>query len=165
MYAISKVIIVWSYIFSIWLHQGAAKKIYHCGIDGCGKQFSTSYRLKAHGRSHTGDTFRCEEEGCVKSFITQSDLTKHVRTHSGEKPYRCDHDGCGKVYTTAHHLKVCFDKGSVREIWKQLYFYRRTIHTKKGLFRPEEFETASFWCPCGRKTCWKQSFSKTVTSR
>lgn len=86
--------------------EGAAKKIYHCGIDGCGKQFSTSYRLKAHGRSHTGDTFRCEEEGCVKSFITQSDLTKHVRTHSGEKPYRCDHDGCGKVYTTAHHLKV-----------------------------------------------------------
>lgn len=94
--------------FSIWLNQGSAKKIYHCGIDGCGKQFSTSYRLKAHGRSHTGDTFRCEEEGCEKAFITQSDLTKHVRTHSGEKPYRCDHDGCGKVYTTAHHLKVCF---------------------------------------------------------
>ena len=88
-------------------NQAAAKKIYHCVIDGCGKQFSTSYRLKAHGRSHTGDTFRCEEEGCEKAFITQSDLTKHVRTHSGEKPYRCDHEGCGKVYTTAHHLKVC----------------------------------------------------------
>lgn len=86
--------------------EAAAKKIYHCVIDGCGKQFSTSYRLKAHGRSHTGDTFRCEEEGCEKAFITQSDLTKHVRTHSGEKPYRCDHEGCGKVYTTAHHLKV-----------------------------------------------------------
>ena len=43
----------------------------------------------------------------MKAFITQSDLTKHVRTHSGEKPYRCDHEGCGKVYTTAHHLKVC----------------------------------------------------------
>ena len=57
----------------------------------------------------------------MKSFITQSDLTKHVRTHSGEKPYRCDHDGCGKVYTTAHHLKVCFDKGSVREIWKRSF--------------------------------------------
>lgn len=85
---------------------GSAKKIYHCGIDGCGKQFSTSYRLKAHGRSHTGDTFRCEENGCEKAFITQSDLTKHVRTHSGEKPYRCGHEGCGKVYTTAHHLKV-----------------------------------------------------------
>ncbi|KAK2569427.1 Zinc finger protein 143 [Acropora cervicornis] len=85
---------------------GSAKKIYHCSIDGCGKQFSTSYRLKAHGRSHTGDTFRCEEEGCEKAFITQSDLTKHVRTHSGEKPYRCGHEGCGKVYTTAHHLKV-----------------------------------------------------------
>ncbi|XP_001627411.3 zinc finger protein 143 [Nematostella vectensis] len=82
------------------------KRIYHCNIDGCGKQFSTAYRLKAHGRSHTGDTFRCEENGCDKSFITQSDLTKHVRTHSGEKPFRCEVDGCGRVYTTAHHLKV-----------------------------------------------------------
>ena len=82
------------------------KKIYHCSIDGCSKQFSTSYRLKAHGRSHTGDTFQCEEDGCNKSFITQSDLTKHVRTHSGEKPYRCPHEDCGKVYTTSHHLKV-----------------------------------------------------------
>ncbi|XP_031550849.1 zinc finger protein 143-like, partial [Actinia tenebrosa] len=86
--------------------QATPKKIYHCSIDGCGKQFSTTYRLKAHGRSHTGDTFRCEEEGCNKSFITHSDLTKHVRTHSGEKPYRCDHENCGRVYTTAHHLKV-----------------------------------------------------------
>ena len=169
MYAISKLIIVSSYIFSVWLHQGAAKKIYHCGIDGCGKQFSTSYRLKAHGRSHTGDTFRCEEEGCVKSFITQSDLTKHVRTHSGEKPYRCDHDGCGKVYTTAHHLKVSFDKGSFRESWKHSFISigvpSTLIRHENGALQPEEFETASFWCPCGRKTFWKQSFSKTVTSR
>lgn len=25
---------------------------------------------------------------------------------SGEKAFRCDYDGCGKLYTTAHHLKV-----------------------------------------------------------
>jgi hypothetical protein len=25
---------------------------------------------------------------------------------SGEKAFRCQYDGCGKLYTTAHHLKV-----------------------------------------------------------
>lgn len=26
--------------------------------------------------------------------------------HVGEKAFRCEHEGCGKLYTTAHHLKV-----------------------------------------------------------
>ena len=78
-------------------------------MDGCGKQFSTPYRLKAHGRSHTGQTFTCEEEGCQKTFITHSDLNKHTRTHTGDKPFFCDFENCGKVYSTAHHLKVSLD--------------------------------------------------------
>lgn len=32
---------------------------------------------------------------------------------SGEKAFRCDYDGCGKLYTTAHHLKVMRCKMSV----------------------------------------------------
>jgi len=87
--------------------QDVSKKVYQCTMDGCGKQFSTPYRLKAHGRSHTGQTFSCEEEGCHKTFITHSDLNKHTRTHTGDKPFFCDFENCGKVYSTAHHLKVC----------------------------------------------------------
>lgn len=86
--------------------QDVAKKVYQCTMDGCGKQFSTPYRLKAHGRSHTGQTFTCEEDGCEKTFITHSDLNKHSRTHTGDKPFFCDFENCGKVYSTAHHLKV-----------------------------------------------------------
>ena len=86
--------------------QTTPKKVYQCSIDGCEKQFSTPYRLKAHGRSHTGQTFHCDENGCKKAFITPSDLHKHVKTHSGEKPFVCEESGCGKLYTTAHHLKV-----------------------------------------------------------
>lgn len=85
---------------------GHLKKSYPCDVDGCSKQFSTPYRLKAHTRSHTGDMFECDTQGCEKSFITQSDLNKHSKTHSGMKPFHCGQEGCGKVYTTAHHLKV-----------------------------------------------------------
>ena len=86
--------------------QDLPKRVYQCTIDGCQKQFSTPYRLKAHGRSHTGQTFPCEENGCQKTFITPSDLNKHARTHTGDKPFFCDVEDCGKVYSTAHHLKV-----------------------------------------------------------
>ena len=82
------------------------KKGYQCHFDGCEKAFSTPYRLKAHNRAHTGDTFNCDQTGCNKSFITPSDLQKHCRTHTGEKPYKCTFKGCGRSYTTAHHLKV-----------------------------------------------------------
>ena len=27
-------------------------------------------------------------------------------TNVGEKSFRCEYEGCGKLYTTAHHLKV-----------------------------------------------------------
>ena len=93
---------------TLYSPQEPSKKIYQCTMDGCGKQFSTPYRLKAHGRSHTGQTFSCDEDGCHKTFITPSDLNKHSRTHSGDKPFFCDYENCGKVYSTAHHLKVSF---------------------------------------------------------
>ena len=60
-------------------------------------------------------------------------------------------------------------------IWKRSFTspVRPTVHTNlswkrsfsKTLFKPEEFENASFSFSCGRKSFWKQSFSKTMTSR
>lgn len=69
------------------------------------KRFNTVYRLRAHQRVHTGQTFNCEEDGCTKFFTTLSDLRKHIRTHTGEKPFKCVEDGCGKAFTASHHLK------------------------------------------------------------
>lgn len=82
------------------------KKVFQCDVDNCTKQFSTPYRLKAHGRTHTGETFTCVEAGCHKTFVTQSDLLKHTKTHLGQKDFICEVEGCKKEYSTAHHLKV-----------------------------------------------------------
>ncbi|XP_011690097.1 PREDICTED: zinc finger protein 148 isoform X2 [Wasmannia auropunctata] len=65
-----------------------------------------TFRLRAHQRLHSGNTFNCEETGCVKFFTTLSDLKKHIRTHTQERPYKCREKGCGKAFTASHHLKT-----------------------------------------------------------
>lgn len=39
--------------------------------------------------------------------MLQDQDNRQVRqTNVGEKSFRCEYEGCGKLYTTAHHLKV-----------------------------------------------------------
>merc|ERR1719499_2431376 len=74
--------------------------------------FATLYRLNAHKRLHTGNTFNCEQDGCSKLFTTKSDLKKHVRTHTNERPYTCETEGCGKAFMVSHHLKNHYKRHS-----------------------------------------------------
>lgn len=40
-------------------------------------------------------------------IVLQDQDNRQVRpTNVGEKSFRCEYEGCGKLYTTAHHLKV-----------------------------------------------------------
>jgi hypothetical protein len=41
--------------------------------------------------------FLCEH--CQKGFQRRTDLTRHSKTHSNDRPYICDHPGCGKSFT------------------------------------------------------------------
>ncbi|XP_033124292.1 zinc finger protein 76-like isoform X2 [Anneissia japonica] len=50
-------------------------------------------------------TFRCAYEGCGRMYTTSHHLKVHERSHSGEKPYHCDHPGCGKSFATGYGLK------------------------------------------------------------
>ena len=48
--------------------------------------------------------YACDHEGCGKRFSRSDDLTTHKRTHTGEQPYACDHEGCGKRFSDSSNL-------------------------------------------------------------
>ncbi|KAM8940400.1 zinc finger protein 143 isoform 4-T4 [Pelodytes ibericus] len=49
--------------------------------------------------------FRCEYEGCGKLYTTAHHLKVHERSHTGDRPYQCEHGGCGKAFATGYGLK------------------------------------------------------------
>ncbi|MBN3303756.1 ZN143 protein, partial [Amia calva] len=54
----------------------------------------------------TGEkAFRCDYEGCGKLYTTAHHLKVHERSHTGDRPYQCDHLGCGKAFATGYGLK------------------------------------------------------------
>lgn len=57
--------------------------------------------------SHVGEkSFHCDHEDCGKLFTTAHHLKVHERCHTGDKPYICDHIGCGKKFATGSKLLV-----------------------------------------------------------
>ncbi|XP_063960948.1 zinc finger protein 143-like [Lytechinus pictus] len=50
-------------------------------------------------------TFQCPHEGCGRMYTASHHLKVHERTHSGVKPYRCEHPGCEKAFATGYGLK------------------------------------------------------------
>ncbi|XP_073515115.1 zinc finger protein 143 isoform X1 [Phyllobates terribilis] len=49
--------------------------------------------------------FRCDYEGCGKLYTTAHHLKVHERSHTGDRPYQCEHGGCGKAFATGYGLK------------------------------------------------------------
>ncbi|XP_078537087.1 zinc finger protein 143 [Lissotriton helveticus] len=54
----------------------------------------------------TGEkAFRCDYDGCGKLYTTAHHLKVHERSHTGDRPYQCEHSGCGKAFATGYGLK------------------------------------------------------------
>ncbi|KAJ3596528.1 hypothetical protein NHX12_002934 [Muraenolepis orangiensis] len=66
------------------------------------------YTTKVENEENTLGPFgRADTDNSIMRIVVQGHEGRVGRvTHVGEKSFRCEHDGCGKLYTTAHHLKV-----------------------------------------------------------
>nr|XP_034189215.1 zinc finger protein 76-like isoform X3 [Osmia lignaria] len=48
----------------------------------------------------------CPREGCSKVYSTPHHLKVHERSHTGQRPYRCTHPKCKKNFSTGYSLKA-----------------------------------------------------------
>ncbi|KAK3102461.1 hypothetical protein FSP39_011548 [Pinctada imbricata] len=49
--------------------------------------------------------YRCSFAGCGRLYTTTHHLKVHERSHTGVRPFKCDHEGCGKAFATGYGLK------------------------------------------------------------
>ncbi|KAJ8260248.1 hypothetical protein GJAV_G00178780 [Gymnothorax javanicus] len=50
-------------------------------------------------------SFQCSYMGCGRLYTTAHHLKVHERSHTGDRPYRCDVPSCGKAFATGYGLK------------------------------------------------------------
>ncbi|XP_067253182.1 zinc finger protein 76 isoform X1 [Chanodichthys erythropterus] len=50
-------------------------------------------------------SFRCGHTGCGRFYTTAHHLKVHERSHTGDRPYRCEVPSCGKAFATGYGLK------------------------------------------------------------
>ncbi|CAO3584963.1 unnamed protein product [Absidia cylindrospora] len=99
--------------------------LYTCPEHGCQKQFTDMENYRIHAQSdHRSSTnihqlkdsnqqipennkpYVCEHPGCGRAFKQYGNLKTHVRKHTGERPYQCNFEGCGKNFAQLGNLKT-----------------------------------------------------------
>ncbi|KAG8248867.1 nucleic acid-templated transcription [Homalodisca vitripennis] len=73
-------------------------------------------------------SFMCPQEGCGRLYTSSHHLKVHERTHTGSRPYNCTVEGCNKAFSTDYSRKA----------------HIRTHTGEKPYKCPEKFCTKSF---------------------
>lgn len=84
--------------------------------DHCYGAYRSSYHLKRHMLTHTGEKpYACDS--CEMRFIQRYHLDRHKRVHSGEKPYQCDrcHQNFSRTDRLLRHRRLCTGGGVSKE--------------------------------------------------
>ncbi|KTG47754.1 hypothetical protein cypCar_00015839 [Cyprinus carpio] len=71
--------------------------------------------------------FRCNYDGCGKLYTTANHLKVHERAHTGDKPYCCDLPGCGKRFATGERPYVCTVPGCDKRFTEYSSLYKHNV--------------------------------------
>ncbi|NXQ54074.1 ZNF76 protein, partial [Anthoscopus minutus] len=75
-------------------------------LQQCGRK-DLQEEVQNHGKGQQvgSRAFRCGYEGCGRLYTTAHHLKVHERAHTGDRPYTCDFPSCGKAFATGYGLK------------------------------------------------------------
>ena len=122
----------------------------------CGKEFSHSFSLKQHLKSHTGTRDHvCPD--CGSSFYDEAILRAHIqRTHLGIKNHKCPEPECGRTFAekrkcddhyNTKHLGLknypCEHCGKAFGMYSGLYNHIRSIHGTVPSSRKDTLQQSS----------------------
>ncbi|XP_044869271.1 zinc finger protein 76 isoform X3 [Mauremys mutica] len=101
-------------------------------------------RSSGKGQQVGDRAFRCGYKGCGRLYTTAHHLKVHERAHTGDRPYRCDFPSCGKAFATGERPFKCPFEGCGRSF--------TTSNIRKVHIRTHTGERP-YMCPepsCGR---------------
>ncbi|XP_071306014.1 zinc finger protein 76 isoform X3 [Agelaius tricolor] len=82
-----------------------------CHVKSKDSNISSQQALQEEVQSHRkgqqvgSRAFRCGYKGCGRLYTTAHHLKVHERAHTGDRPYTCDFPSCGKAFATGYGLK------------------------------------------------------------
>ncbi|NXC10550.1 ZNF76 protein, partial [Orthonyx spaldingii] len=76
-------------------------------LQQCGRKDLQEEEVQNHrkGQQVGSRAFRCGYKGCGRLYTTAHHLKVHERAHTGDRPYTCDFPSCGKAFATGYGLK------------------------------------------------------------